>query len=84
MICFPESKQCKVLCVHYKGGLVTSFGALPDGASCSYDRPFDVCFQVNQIQNNTTQINIGLDLSNTVARSIQGGCDSKLKTKAET
>lgn len=53
IICFPESKQCKVLCVHYKGGLATSFGALPDGAPCSYDRPFDVCFQVNQIQNNT-------------------------------
>lgn len=50
---FSESKQCKVSCVHYKGGEAMSFGVLPDGAPCSYDRPFDVCFQVNQIQNNT-------------------------------
>ncbi|XP_028172858.1 A disintegrin and metalloproteinase with thrombospondin motifs 3-like isoform X2 [Ostrinia furnacalis] len=40
-----ESKQCEIWCVDFSGGDASTFGALPDGAPCSYDRPFDVCYQ---------------------------------------
>ncbi|XP_047525882.1 A disintegrin and metalloproteinase with thrombospondin motifs 3-like [Pieris napi] len=40
-----ESKHCESWCVDYGGGEATSFGALPDGTPCSYDRPYDLCFQ---------------------------------------
>lgn len=40
-----ESKNCEIWCVDYGGGNSTSFGPLPDGTSCSYERPYDVCYQ---------------------------------------
>lgn len=41
-----EKKNCESWCVDYAGGEPTNFGALPDGSPCSYQRPFDLCFQV--------------------------------------
>ncbi|XP_038222920.1 A disintegrin and metalloproteinase with thrombospondin motifs 3-like [Zerene cesonia] len=40
-----ESKHCEIWCTDYAGGDPSNFGALPDGTPCSYERPFDLCFQ---------------------------------------
>ncbi|CAG9795129.1 unnamed protein product [Diatraea saccharalis] len=40
-----ETKHCEIWCVPLAGGEASTFGALPDGSSCSYDRPYDICFQ---------------------------------------
>lgn len=32
----------------FAGGDADTYGALPDGSACSYDRPFDVCFKVKK------------------------------------
>ncbi|VVC96306.1 unnamed protein product [Leptidea sinapis] len=40
-----ETKRCESWCVDYAGGTPSSFGNLPDGAPCSYERPFDLCYQ---------------------------------------
>ncbi|CAG4918915.1 unnamed protein product [Colias eurytheme] len=40
-----ESKHCEIWCMDYAGGDPSNFGALPDGTPCSYERPFDLCFQ---------------------------------------
>ncbi|XP_072939392.1 A disintegrin and metalloproteinase with thrombospondin motifs 1-like [Epargyreus clarus] len=40
-----ESKHCEIWCVDYAGGEPSGFGALPDATPCSYQRPFDLCFQ---------------------------------------
>ncbi|XP_045535080.1 A disintegrin and metalloproteinase with thrombospondin motifs 3 [Papilio machaon] len=40
-----ESKNCEAWCVDYAGGKPSKFGHLPDGAPCSYQRPFDLCSQ---------------------------------------
>lgn len=41
-----ETKHCEIWCVDYTGGEASDFGALPDGTPCSYDKPYDICFQV--------------------------------------
>ncbi|XP_026496779.2 A disintegrin and metalloproteinase with thrombospondin motifs 1-like [Vanessa tameamea] len=40
-----ESKNCEIWCIDYAGGEPVSFGPLPDGTPCSYDRPYDICYQ---------------------------------------
>lgn len=40
-----EAKYCEIWCVDYKGGEAVTLGSLPDGTPCSYDRPYDLCFQ---------------------------------------
>ncbi|XP_060801866.1 A disintegrin and metalloproteinase with thrombospondin motifs 1-like [Amyelois transitella] len=40
-----ESKTCELWCVDYDGGDPLLFGTLHDGSSCSYTRPYDICFQ---------------------------------------
>ncbi|XP_063360365.1 A disintegrin and metalloproteinase with thrombospondin motifs 1-like [Cydia amplana] len=40
-----ESQQCEMWCVDYTGGEPSSFGSLPDATPCSYDRPYDLCYQ---------------------------------------
>ncbi|XP_052740736.1 A disintegrin and metalloproteinase with thrombospondin motifs 3 isoform X1 [Bicyclus anynana] len=45
-----ESKHCEIWCVDYAGGEPASFGPLPDGTSCSYERPFDLCYQGTCVQ----------------------------------
>ncbi|KAG6455430.1 hypothetical protein O3G_MSEX009198 [Manduca sexta] len=40
-----DTKHCEIWCVDYEGGEASSYGALPDGTSCSYERPYDVCSQ---------------------------------------
>ncbi|KAJ0178920.1 hypothetical protein K1T71_005695 [Dendrolimus kikuchii] len=40
-----ETKHCEIWCVDYTGGEASDFGALPDGTPCSYEKPFDICFQ---------------------------------------
>ncbi|XP_053603427.1 A disintegrin and metalloproteinase with thrombospondin motifs 1-like [Plodia interpunctella] len=40
-----ESKTCELWCVDYDGGEPIVFGTLHDGSSCSYTRPYDICFQ---------------------------------------
>lgn len=45
-----ETQHCEVWCVDYGGGGPSNFGALPDGTPCSYNRPYDVCFQGTCVQ----------------------------------
>ncbi|CAH2265526.1 jg10075 [Pararge aegeria aegeria] len=45
-----QSKHCEIWCVDYAGGEGSSFGSLPDGTSCSYERPFDLCYQGTCVQ----------------------------------
>ncbi|CAH0605531.1 unnamed protein product [Chrysodeixis includens] len=40
-----QTQECEIWCVDYGGGGPSNFGSLPDGTSCSYNRPYDVCFQ---------------------------------------
>ncbi|XP_059056754.1 A disintegrin and metalloproteinase with thrombospondin motifs 1-like [Achroia grisella] len=40
-----ESKQCELWCANKNGKEYTSYGTLEDGSPCSYERPYDVCFQ---------------------------------------
>ncbi|KAL4708282.1 hypothetical protein ACJJTC_007688 [Scirpophaga incertulas] len=40
-----ETRHCEIWCVQLTGGEAATFGALPDGSACSYDRPYDICLQ---------------------------------------
>ncbi|CAG9136061.1 unnamed protein product [Plutella xylostella] len=40
-----KAKHCQLWCVNYTGGEAVTFGSLPDGTPCSYDKPYDVCYR---------------------------------------
>ncbi|XP_041970480.1 A disintegrin and metalloproteinase with thrombospondin motifs 3-like isoform X2 [Aricia agestis] len=40
-----ESRSCELWCTHYDGGEPANFGYLPDGVTCNYTRPYDLCYQ---------------------------------------
>ncbi|XP_075971491.1 A disintegrin and metalloproteinase with thrombospondin motifs 1-like [Anticarsia gemmatalis] len=40
-----DTQRCENWCVDYGGGGPSNFGALPDGIPCSYNQPYDICFQ---------------------------------------
>ncbi|CAG9559815.1 unnamed protein product [Danaus chrysippus] len=40
-----ESNHCETWCVDFAGGNPSNYGPLPDGTPCSYERPYDLCYQ---------------------------------------
>lgn len=46
MVLFPDTQLCDIWCVDYTGSAPSNYGALPDGTPCSYNKPYDICFQV--------------------------------------